>query len=82
MGDPLLDALQSRINEDSPGWAVTLYVAVVGTQRLDSNGDVESGIEVFALNGQHPVSTDGLFNWGQEKYQEAITAAADTDDDD
>lgn len=81
MGDPLLDALQSRVSEDSPGWAVTLYVAVVGLQRLDSNGDVESGIEVYSLNGQHPVSTDGLFNWGQEKYQEAL-AAAETDDED
>lgn len=80
MGDPLLDALQARVSEENPGWAVTLYVAVVGTQRLDSNGHVESGIEVFALDGQHPVSTDGLFNWGQEKYQEAVTAATEEDD--
>lgn len=63
MSDPYGDlrtALQHLLNCEGEGWILTDYVAVVGLQRLNPSGVVESTAWPISPRDQPDYITDGL----------------------
>jgi hypothetical protein len=61
MSEPSLDAaLQARLDEEAEGWRLAHYVAVVGIERMSSDGSVETDVARYTADGQAEYVTEGL----------------------
>jgi hypothetical protein len=81
MTDPILEALQARLNADRPGWYVHSFTASVGVTQIGETGTLEHELVTYALEGQPPWTTSALLEWGKSQFDAAYDSA-DTDGDD
>ena len=72
----LREQLQALLNDAGDGWQLSHYVAVLGLNRITSDGAVENCVWVLSPHEQPDYVTDGLLWSGEE-----MRAAADVDDD-
>lgn len=56
----LLEDIQKALNAQDPGWHVNHYVCIVGAERVNSEGELESLNALFIADGQAPYITNGL----------------------
>lgn len=52
--------------EFDDGWRVAHHVLVVGMERFDSDGNIETAVECFEKPGQAPYVSHGLFSAGYD----------------
>lgn len=56
----MLAAIQSALNEGHPGWHVNHFVCLVGAERVNADGDIESCTALYIADGQADYITTGL----------------------
>lgn len=56
----LIDGIQAALNADHPGWHVNHFVCLIGAERVNSEGDVESCTAPYIADGQADYITTGL----------------------
>lgn len=60
VSDAITAALQDAIDHNAAGWRVSHYVAVVGLDRINSDGQVETSAAIYHPDGQADYITNGL----------------------
>ena len=81
MTDPILEALQARLNADRPGWYFRDFTASVGVTQIGDDGALVHELVLYQLEGQPPWTTSALLEWGKSQH-DASYDSADTGDDD
>jgi len=72
MSDQLRRSIQQLLDQHGDGWAVTQYVVVMGLERLDSSGQVESIAWLYTPLEQADWQTTGLLEHAQELHHESL----------
>ena len=73
MSDPVLNGIQTRLDELDEGWAVSDYVLIVGAQRIGIEGAVEQFLWLFTAPDQPGYTTTGLLCAADEILSKDIT---------
>ena len=66
MSDHILHGLQEAVNDDAAGmgWTIANYAAVVGLQRINAEGQIETTVGLYYQDGQPDYTTEGLLIQG------------------
>jgi hypothetical protein len=79
--DPILEALQARLNADRPGWYVHGFTVALGIMQINEDGSLTHDLTVYELEGQPPWTTSALLEWSKIQH-DAQYECADTEGDD
>jgi hypothetical protein len=83
MTDPILEALQDRLNADRPGWYVHGFTVALGIMQINNDGTLTHDLISVELEGQPPWTTSALLEWCKVQHDSQYeSVAAETDDDD